>query len=83
MEAAQELQHIKLPLSVMTLNELSRVGRELDQLDEFLIQTAIRTPRTRMQLQRLSKMLDDVAAPNDVNLLDEKHRTSVLTALSY
>jgi F0F1-type ATP synthase delta subunit len=83
METAQELQHIKLPLSVMTLNELSRVGRELDQLDEFLIQSAIRTPGTRMQLPRLSKMLDDVAASNDVNLLDEKHRKALLTALSY
>lgn len=83
METAKELQKILLPLSVMTVIDLSRVGRELEQLDEFLIQSAIRTPGTPMQLPRLSKMLDDVAVANKVNLLDEKHRKALLNALSY
>jgi F0F1-type ATP synthase delta subunit len=83
MEAEQALQKINLPLSVMTVIDLSRVGRELEQLDEFLIQSAIRTPGTPMQLPRLSKMLDDVASVNHVNLLEEPHRKALLKALSY
>ena len=53
---------IALPLSVITVIDLSRVGRELELLDEFMVQSAIRTPGTPMQLPRLSKLLDDVAA---------------------
>lgn len=83
METAKELQNIALPLSVMTVIDLSRVGRELEQLDEFMVQSAIRTPGTPMQLPRLSKMLDDVATANKVNLLEEEHRKALLTALSY
>lgn len=83
METAQALQRIVLPLSVMTVIDLSRVGRELEQLDEFLVQSAIRTPGTPMQLPRLSKMLDDVAVANKINLLEDAHRKALLNALSY
>lgn len=83
MEEAQELKKIVLPLSVMTVIDLSRVGRELDQLDEFMVQTAIRTPGTPMQLPRLSKLLDDVATANNINLLEEPHRKALLNALGY
>jgi hypothetical protein len=83
METAQDLKKIILPLSVMTVVDLSRVGRELDQLDEFMVQSAIRTPGTPMQLPRLSKMLDDVAIANKANLLEENDRQALLKALSY
>lgn len=83
MEAAKELQKIVLPLSVITIIDLSRVGRELEQLDEFMVQSTIRTPGTPMQLPRLSKMLDDVAVANKVNLLEDTHRKALLNALSY
>lgn len=80
---AHELKNVALPLSVITMIDLARVGRELTDLDEYLLQAAIRTPGTPMQLPRLSKMLDDTATTNKVNLLDEKERKALITALSY
>ncbi len=80
---AHELDHVKLPLSVITMIDLARVGRELTDLDEYLLQAAIRTPGTPMQLPRLSKMLDETANVNKVNLLEEKQRKALITALSY
>ena len=64
---------IVLPLSVITIIDLSRVQRELGNLDEFLLQSAIRTPGTPMNLPRLSKLLDDLATVNKLNLLEEEH----------
>ena len=79
----EQLQHIVLPLSVITFIDLSRVGRELTNLDEFMVQSTIRTPGTPMQLPRLSKLLDDVATANKLNLLEEKDRRALLNALNY
>ncbi len=76
-------QAIVLPLSVITIIDLSRVGRELSALDEFMIQTAIRTPGTPMSLPRLSKLLDDVATANKLNLLEEVDRRALLNALAF
>lgn len=78
-----EFKHVVLPLSVITFIDLSRVGRELTNLDEFMIQSAIRTPGTPMQLPRLSKLLDDVAIANKLNLLEENDRKALLNALNY
>jgi len=72
-----------LPLSVITYIDLSRVGRELTDLDDFLLQSSIRTPGTPMALPRLSKLLDDTATANKLNLLDEKDRKALINALSY
>ena len=74
---------IVLPLSVITIIDLSRVQRELDGLNEFLLQSAIRTPGTPMNLPRLSKLLDDLAAVNKLSLLDEEHRTALINAVGY
>lgn len=74
---------VVLPQSVITYIDLSRVGRELTNLDEFLLQSSIRTPGTPMSLPRLSKLLDDTASANKLNLLEEKDRKALINALSY
>jgi F0F1-type ATP synthase delta subunit len=79
---AHELDHVRLPLSVITTIDLARVCRELDDLDEFLLQATLRKPGTPMQLPRLSKMLDDTATINKVNLLEEKQRKILISALT-
>lgn len=74
---------IVLPLSVITDIDLSRVQRELGNLDEFLLQAAIRTPGTPMNLPRLSKLLDDMASENKLNLLEADNRTALINAINY
>ena len=76
-------QSIVLPLSVITVIDLSRVGREISNLDDFLLQSTIRTPGTPMSLPRLSKLLDDTAQVNKLNLLEQDDRTALINALSY
>lgn len=73
-----------LPLSVITFIDLSRVGRELSSLDDFMLQASIRKPGApSAQLPRLSKLLEDTASVNKLNLLDEKDRKALINALSY
>jgi hypothetical protein len=74
---------VVLPISVITMIDLARVGRELTDLDEFMTQSAIRKPGTPMQLPRLSKLLDDTANVNKLNLLEEKDRKALIKALSF
>ena len=74
---------VSLPLSIITLIDMSRVMRELDNLDEFLIQAAIRKPGTPMSLPRLSRLLDDMATVNKLNLLEEKDRKALVNAMAY
>jgi len=74
---------VVLPISVITFIDLARVGRELTDLHEFMTQSAIRKPGTPMQLPRLSKLLDDTASVNKLNLLEEKDRIALINALSY
>lgn len=78
------LEHaIVLPISVITVIDLARVGRELTDVNEFMLQASIRKPGTSMSLPRLSKLLDDTATANKLNLLDENDRKALLHALSY
>ena len=75
-------ESVVLPLSIITVLDLSRVLRELENLDEFLIQSAIRRPGTPMMLPRLSKLLDDMATANHFNLLDETHRKALMNSIT-
>ncbi len=74
---------VALPLSVITMMDLARVQRELTNLDEFLLQSAIRTPGTPMSLPRLSRLLDDTATVNKLNLLERDDRAALVNALAY
>jgi hypothetical protein len=74
---------VALPLSVITVIDLARVGRELTDVDEFMLQASLRKPGTSMNLPRLSKLLDDTAQINKLNLLEEKDRKALINALSY
>lgn len=73
---------VVLPLSVITTMDLSRVLRELSLLDEFLLQSSIRTPGTPMTLPRLSRLLDETATVNKMNLLEQQDRTVLIAALT-
>lgn len=63
-----------LPQSVVSLSDVRRTGRELESLDEFITQAAIRTAGKQPVLPKISKMLDDLAKQNGFNLLLEGDR---------
>lgn len=74
----------KLPKLVVSQADVKRLLRELEALDDFLHQSKIRTPGTSVKLPKTSRILDDLAADNELNLLhtdDNKQLIEFLTEL--
>jgi F0F1-type ATP synthase delta subunit len=75
------MEHLKLPPTVIGEAEVARLLRELNQLDDFFVSAKARTAGTAMQLPKLSRLLDQLARENSINLLDEPARGQLAEAL--
>jgi len=64
----------QLPLSVVSPVDLGRLIRELNQINESLMQAAIRQPGTPVKLSKTSKLMDEVIELNRLNILLEPDR---------
>lgn len=80
--AAAKQSEITLPIQVTSRAEVSRLLREIDQVDDFLQQSAIRKPGTALQLPKTSRLLDEMAASNKLNLLLKKDRLRLISFLT-
>lgn len=72
---------LHFPLSVVTKVDIGRLVRELEQVDNFLHEAAIRTPGTPIKLPKTSRLLDETSEVNKLNLLHEDERTRLLEFL--
>ena len=63
-----------LPTSVVSRSDISRLLREVAAVDDFLRQAAVRTTGASMQLPRSSRLLEELASINGLNLLQEPDR---------
>lgn len=72
--AQQTKQQLKLPVLVFGVVEVRRLKRELEGLDEFVRQAAIREPGKQAALPRVSRLLDALATDNSRNLLQDADR---------
>ena len=72
---------LKLPILVFGVVEVRRLKRELESLEDYMSQAAIRTPGKQAALPRLSRLLDALAAENHLNLLQPAHRAALKTFL--
>lgn len=79
-EAKQEL---KLPVLVFGVVEVRRLKRELEALEDFMRQSAIRAPGTQPVLPRLSRLLEAMATDNNRSLLQEAGRTEIRQFLEH
>jgi F0F1-type ATP synthase delta subunit len=70
-----------LPALVFGQIEVHRLQRELEALDEYVAQSSIRTPGQQPKLPVTSRLLDALAAENNVNLLVDKQRTQLAAFL--
>jgi len=75
-------QELKLPVLVFGVVEVRRLKRELQALEDFMHQTAIREPGAPVALPRLSRLLDALATDNSRNLLQEDDRAELGQFLS-
>ena len=58
-----------LPVQAVGKMDIGRLMREMDGLDGFLTQAAIREPGSPIQLPKTSKILDELIAMNSLNAL--------------
>lgn len=65
---------LALPIGVVGRVDLGRLIREVQLLDEFLRQAAIREPGTPVKLPRTSRLMDEVIQLNQINVLIEPER---------
>jgi hypothetical protein len=69
-----EPEGMQLPFTVMGPGDIARLRRELDLVDDFLHQAAIRKTGEPMKLPPTTAVLDDLAETNKCNLLSEPDR---------
>lgn len=72
---------ISLPVSIVSPTDIARLAREIEQLDDYFRSQEIRQAGTPNAMPRLSKLMDQLAADNQLNLLDKGDRGHILTLL--
>lgn len=72
---------LKLPLSIISRQDVIRLTRELKALDDFMLQAKIRKPGEGLSLPRLSRLLEETAESNQLNLLQEDDRKNLTGVL--
>ena len=67
-----------LPVQVSSRTDVGRLQREMDALDNFLTQAAIREPGTPMKLPKTSRLLDEFINSNQLNPLRDEDRVRMV-----
>ena len=70
-----------LPSQISTPGDLSRLIRELDNLDKYLNQAALRNPGEVSNLPQTSRTLEELASMNSFNLLKPDNRKIFIALL--
>jgi hypothetical protein len=72
-----------LPPQVVTPANIVELKREVDGLDEFLRQAAIRRSGVGLALPKTGYLLNELVMANDLNLLEPKDREALLRLLNH
>jgi F0F1-type ATP synthase delta subunit len=72
---------ITLPLSVATHVDVVRLLREIETVDESLRQAAIREPGTKVNLPKVSRLMEEMMEANKLNILNEADRKKLITMM--
>lgn len=73
---------IALPIQATGRLDVGRLLREVEQIDSFLKQAAIREPGTTVKMPKTSRLLDELTTTNKMNLLHEDDRSQLLSFLA-
>lgn len=76
-QQARPARRLELPTIIFGPIEVRRLQRELEVLEDFLQQAAIRQPGKQLQLPRTSRILETLAGNNNLNLLIEAERATL------
>ncbi|MGH7157021.1 MAG: F0F1 ATP synthase subunit delta [Candidatus Saccharimonadales bacterium] len=75
------MERLRLPNAVVGEIDISRLRRELNGLSDFFVSSRNRAAGTSMQAPKLSRLLDELAKSNRINLLEETERGKLAAAL--
>jgi hypothetical protein len=76
-----EQQTIALPVSIVSPTDIARLTREIEGIDNFFRDQQIRNAGAPNALPRLSKLMDQLAADNQKNLLQAEDRQQLYMLL--
>jgi len=65
---------LQLPVSIVSPVDIGRLVREIDAVDNFLREAAIRQPGTKIKMPRTSRLMDELVLVNKLNILMEPDR---------
>ncbi len=82
MELNKGEAYLQLPISVVSRVDVGRLLREVETLDDFLKQSAIREPGTPVKLPRTSRLFDETINANQLNVLHEEDRQRLKSFLT-
>jgi F0F1-type ATP synthase delta subunit len=68
---------LHLPVLIFGTVEVRRLKRELEALEDYMRQAAIREPGKQPPLPRVSRLLEAVAIDNSLQLLQPEHRIQI------
>lgn len=72
---------LKLPPTIVGKMDVARLVRELSGLNDFFAGASVRTAGTNIQPPRLSRLINQLALDNGINLLDQNHRNLLMDRL--
>lgn len=75
------MEQLKLPSMVTSPADVAKLRRELNALNDFFVNAEARQAGTAMALPKLTRILNELARENGVNLLDEHQRNQLSEAL--
>ncbi len=71
-----------LPVSIISPTDVARLKREIDGIDNYFAQAQIREGgQQQVAMPRMSKLMDQLAAENKLNMLQNDHRAYVVKTL--
>lgn len=76
-----EKRSFVLPVSIISPTDVARLSREIEKIDSYFQQEEIRKPGEQETMPRMSKLMDQLATENQLNLLQPEHREYVSQSL--
>jgi F0F1-type ATP synthase delta subunit len=73
---------LNLPIAVVSKVDVARVMRELNALNDYMVQVQVREPGQPTLLPRLSRLLEEVGQLNKYNLLIDEQRKELYSKLN-
>ncbi|HWB38906.1 MAG TPA: hypothetical protein VG604_01575 [Candidatus Saccharimonadales bacterium] len=80
--AAAAKPQLSLPVLVATPVDLGRLLREIETIDETLLQLGLRKPGSEIKMPKTSQLMDHISEQNKLNLLQPEDRKALQAFLT-